>query len=99
MSPLGGLTFLFCCLKKNIMAEFQPKVLKHKLFFSKCLWISKFCQIFNFNDLLSNPTLHQRDPHNGLTSGNLGSLKKPCKPSLSEHLIFLESIITPWFIM
>jgi hypothetical protein len=35
---------------KEFYGWFQPKVLKHKLFFSKCLWISKFCQIFNFND-------------------------------------------------
>ncbi len=30
------------------MAEFQWKVWKHKLFYTKCLWISYFFQIFIF---------------------------------------------------
>ncbi len=31
------------------MAEFQWKVWKHKLFYTKCLWISYFFQIFTFS--------------------------------------------------
>ncbi len=45
MSPSVGLTFpvLYTfCLLNNIMAEFQWKVWKHKLFYGKCLWISDF---------------------------------------------------------
>ncbi len=30
------------------MAEFQWKIWKHKLFYTKCLWISYFFQIFTF---------------------------------------------------
>jgi hypothetical protein len=51
MSPSVGLTFpvsyTFCCYN-NIMAEFQWKVWKDKLFYEECLWIS-FFQIFNFS--------------------------------------------------
>ncbi len=43
-------SFLHILSQNNIMAEFQWLVRKHKLFYSKCLWISYFFfpQIFNF---------------------------------------------------
>ncbi len=45
MSPLVGLTlpvsYTFCLLN-NIMVEFQGKVWKHKLSYSKCVWSSYF---------------------------------------------------------
>ncbi len=35
-------------LNSIMVAEFQWKVWKHKLFYTKCLWISYFFQIFYF---------------------------------------------------
>ncbi len=51
MSPTVGLTFPVSYtffIQNNIMAEFQWKVWKHKLFYTKCLWISNFFLIFTF---------------------------------------------------
>ncbi len=63
-SPPVGLTIPVSntfCLLNNITAEFQWKVWKDKFFFSKCLWISNFFQIFIF--IVSNSPFVEQDSH------------------------------------
>ncbi len=57
---------LYIFIWKNIKAEFQPKVWKHKFFCSKYLQMlvdSYFCPILNFNDYWVNQLFFQQNPH------------------------------------